>query len=170
MLIVGIECEDAAGQRVHHVLAGSLHDDVPHKVDGERPVACQQFLELGKLFFGGKFSEQKEVDDLLKREVVVFREALDERFHIVSAVAEDAVDLCVDAVDDLVAPDFGDLRKAGQDTFTVAVAQSALDVVLGIESRIDLTVFDRALRKFLYLRGDRRKISCEIHWQPLLSV
>ena len=49
-------------------------------------------------------------------------------------------------------------------------AKTALDVVFGIESRIDLTVFHRQLRKFLYLRRDRGKISCEIHWQPLLSV
>ena len=58
MLVVGIEGQDAAGKGVHHVLAGCLHDDVPHEVDGERPVACQQILEFRELFFRGEFAEQ----------------------------------------------------------------------------------------------------------------
>ena len=125
----------------------------------------------GIVFLGGNFTHDPESLQQISVPYIFCTVGNEDEFELAGRpLVRDSVRYANVAVDDLVAPDFGDLRKAGQDTFTVAVAQSALDVVLGIESRIDLTVFDRAFRKFLYLRGDRRKISCEIHWQPLLSV
>ena len=38
VLVIGIEGEHAAGQGVHHVAAGGLHDDVPHKAGGQGAV------------------------------------------------------------------------------------------------------------------------------------
>ena len=46
-LIIGRHIEDAPGQGVHHVPAGSLQDHVPDKVVRKGAVIAQQLLELG---------------------------------------------------------------------------------------------------------------------------
>ena len=37
-IIIRIEGQNASGQRIHHILAGGFHNDIPHKTGGKTSV------------------------------------------------------------------------------------------------------------------------------------
>ena len=54
VVVIAGQREHAAGQRVHQVLAGRFHDDVPHKVGGQVPAFDQALLESFQLLLIGQ--------------------------------------------------------------------------------------------------------------------
>lgn len=85
-VVVGIQRQHAPRQRIHHVLAGRLHDDVTHKAGGKGAVVGQQVRKGQKLCPGGKLPEQEQVGNLLKTEALLGDEAVDQLVDVDAAV------------------------------------------------------------------------------------
>ena len=96
--IVGIHGQHAFLQRVHHVGAGSLHNNIPHKGIRQFPVNAKDVDKFPKLCFCGKLSKQKQIGRLLKSKTAV-RLAPHQILHIDALVIELAVDGNLLAVD-----------------------------------------------------------------------
>ena len=58
-LVIGIQGQNASGQRVHHVPAGRFHDDVPDKAGRQRHIIRQNFFELCQFADRGQLAEQQ---------------------------------------------------------------------------------------------------------------
>ena len=69
-LVIGIEGEHAAGQGVHHVAAGGLHDDVPHEAGGQGAVEGQKLAEVPEALLLRQVAEEQQVGGALEAEVV----------------------------------------------------------------------------------------------------
>ncbi len=167
--VVGVEREDAAGQGVHHVLAGGFHDDVPDEVNREGAVAGQQVLELLELLFVRELAEQEQVDDLFVAVVAAVRRSGDDFLDVISAVAQNALALDALAVHFLVTPDFRELGEAGQDALAVGVTETAFYVIFCIERRVNGAVLNGELGKLGNLWTDNGKVSVkfQIVFSPL---
>ena len=113
ILVVGVEGKHAFRQRVHHVAARRLHHDVADKPGRQPPIVRQQLAEAFQLLRPGQTAEQQKIDRLLKAETILRHVAGDQILHIDSAVEQLAVAGHRLAVDHLVLPDFGNVRKAG---------------------------------------------------------
>ena len=137
-VIIGIEGQDAAGQGIHHILAGRLHDNIPHKVGRERAVGSQKSRKVRELLFVRQAAKEQQIGDLFKAEALFGYEALYKLFDVQSAVVELSFTGDLLPVHGLVSLDLADLGKAGQNTLAVDIAQPALYVIFRIQLRIDL--------------------------------
>ena len=54
-VVIRIQCKHTAGQSVHHVAAGCLHNNISYKAGGERAVFGKQCPEIGKLLLIRQF-------------------------------------------------------------------------------------------------------------------
>ena len=146
VVIVAGQRQHAAGQRVHQVVTGGLHDDVAHKV-------CRQVAAFGKaggealeLLFVRQVAEQQQIGRALKR-IALAAQTADQVIDVVAAVPELALAGNLLAVALLKGVDAGNVRDARQHALAVFVAQTALDVVLGKQRGIDAVVGDTFLGK-----------------------
>ena len=119
VFVIGIEGEHAAGQGVHHVAAGGLHDDVPHKAGGQGAVKGQKLAEGLKVFLVGQLAKEQQVGGALEAEVVLFGLAADELLHAVAPVVELALAGDALAVHGFAGDDFGNVGKAGEHALAV---------------------------------------------------
>ena len=94
--------------------------------------------EVGELVGGGKRAGQQQVGDLLVAEAALALGGLDQVADVVAAIAQVALVGLDAAVDAAVAVDVRDRGEADQDARAVGVAQAALDVVRGVEPRVDV--------------------------------
>ena len=128
-VIVAVERQNGAGERVHHVAGRDLHDDVAHEAARQAAVIVQQTAELLELCRGRQFAEEQQVNRLLKAEALVPERAIHQLAHVVPAVVQHA--LTGDGVVAVngVALDLGDASQARQHAAAVGIAQAALDVI-----------------------------------------
>ncbi len=56
-VIIGIKRENTSRQCIHHIPAGSLHNDVPDKRGGQIAVKTEQCAEIVQFLFVGQFIE-----------------------------------------------------------------------------------------------------------------
>ena len=146
VVIVAGQRQHAAGQRVHQVVTGGLHDDIAHKV-------CRQVAAFGKaggealeLLFVRQVAEQQQIGRALKR-IALAAQTADQVIDVVAAVPELALAGNLLAVALLKGVDAGNVRDARQHALAVFVAQTALDVVLGKQRGINAVVGDTFLGK-----------------------
>ncbi len=86
IVIIGIQGQYASCQRVHHVIAGSLHDNVPDKAGRQGTVMCQKLFEVLQLLHGRQFAEQQQVSGLLITKVSLLDGPFYNFFNIVSSI------------------------------------------------------------------------------------
>ena len=131
--VVGVHDQDAAGQLVHHVVAGRLEDHVLGEAVGQRPAFAHQGGELLQLPGGGQVAEQQQVAGLLETRTVLLLQAGDQVGDVDAAVDQAALVRDDVALVDDVAVHVADLGEAHQHTGTVLVAQAPLHGVLLVE-------------------------------------
>ena len=128
-VIVAGQRQHAAGQRVHQVLAGGLHDDVPGEVGGQVPAFFQRSAEGAQLLLGGQLSQQQQIRRLLVGEPLA-PQPPDEVVHIVPPVPQLAGAGDLLAVPLLKGVDAGDVGQPRQNALAILVPQAALDIIL----------------------------------------
>ena len=99
-------------------------------------------------------TDQQKVDDLLKAETVLGDKAADEVFDVDAAVAQFAVAVFLAAHFLLGAVHRGDLGKTREHALAVRVAQTALDIVLAVQRRINTAVRAAERRQRFHARRD----------------
>ena len=151
-LVIRIKAQNAAREHVHHVRRGVFHDDVAHEIRGQGAKIAEHFRETRQLFGVGQFSEKQEIRRLFKAESAALVKAVHQIVDIDTAVKKLAV------AGDLVAVgvlfegvDLRDLGKPADNSVTVHVPQSALDVVFFVKLRIDRAALEAQLGKPRYL-------------------
>ena len=138
-VIVGGQRQHTAGQRVHQVLGGGLHDHVPGEVGGQVPALGQHVAELGQLAGVGQLAHQQQVGCLLKAEPLAVQ-AADQIIDIVAAIPQHTLAGSLFAVHHLECVDARDVGDAGEHALAVLVAQAALDTELVVQGGIDPVV------------------------------
>ena len=127
-IVIAGQRQHAAGQRVHQVLAGSLHDDIAGEVGGQIAAGGQRAAEGGQLLLGGQIAQQQQIGRLLKGKALAAQPA-DEVIDIIAAVPQPARAGHLLAVAPGEGVDAGDAGQPHQHALAVLVAQAALDVV-----------------------------------------
>ena len=118
-LIVGIQRQNAPGKGIHHIAAGRLHDNIPHKAGGQRTVAGEQGTELFELGSVGKLVEQKKIGDFLKAEAVSPGEAVHQILYVIPAVKEASMLRHLHTVHDFLGAHIRHIGQACQDALAV---------------------------------------------------
>ena len=90
------------------------------------------------MLLSGKLTEEEEIDDLLKAEVIIGGLIPDDVLDIVAAVVEFAVTGNDGIAHALGGVDLGDIGNADQNAASVDVAQTSLDIVGAVELRVDI--------------------------------
>ena len=141
LFIIGIERKHALGEGVHHVVAGRLHDDVAGE-DGRKHTQIREELhEIRELLLVGELAEQEEVGCLLEAGAVVRRKAGNELLDIDAAVIELAVTRNALPVHHFGGADIADMCQTCENALAVQIAQTAFDVVFGVELRVNGEAF-----------------------------
>ena len=150
--------QDTAGKRVHHVLAGRLHDHVPHKVGRQRAVHTELAVEIGQLLSVRQLAEHQQKRRFLKAEPPAGEKILHQRLDGVAAVIQLARAGHAPAVLLPAGHDLADLGQTRHNAHAVHVAQAPLDVIAGIIVRVDAAVGTAQGRQRVQLRCDTGKI------------
>ena len=132
VVVVGIERQHGAGQLVHHVLGGILHDDIFREILRQLAVFVKQLADAVVLTLIRQFTENQQPDDLLVGEAAFAAAAGDDIRNIHAAVGQAALIRHLVTVVDQIAVDIADVRQTGHDAGAVPVAQTALDAVVFI--------------------------------------
>ena len=85
IIIIAGQGEHTAGQRVHQVLAGGFHNDVPHKVGRKVPAFGKAILEGFQLLLVGQIPQQQKIRRFLKG-IALAPQAADQVIDVVTAV------------------------------------------------------------------------------------
>ena len=154
--VIGRQRQHAAGHGVHHVMAGSLHDDVPGEVGGHRAAFSHHGTELFQLRGGGQLAEQQQIARFLKGEPAAAA-AVDELLHIEAAVVQPPVAGALVPVHRLEGHDVGNVGQPRQHALAVLVPQAGFDpkfltklfadaVMLGTERLLLLEIAQNVLQ------------------------
>ena len=127
-VVVGVECQNAARQLVHDILAGGAEDHVLHEALGQLPRLEEHILKLIQLLPGGELAHQQQEHHLGEAEGLVLAMGFHNIFHADAAVVQLAGGGHALAVLDGVALDRADVGDAQQDAGAVCIAEAALDV------------------------------------------
>ena len=87
-VVVGIQGQNAAGEGIHHILTGGLHDNIADKAGGQASIGIEQSGKGFQLFLVRKLVKQQQISYLIEAETVVFAKAAHEIFHVVAAVKQ----------------------------------------------------------------------------------
>ena len=155
-VIVGIHRQHAARERVHHVAAGRLHDDVAHEVCRQRPVKGKLAFEQLELFGRRQLAEKQQIGRHLKSEAVVGGHAAHEILDVIAAVKKLTLARDACSVHDFMRTNFRNVGQTCQHAVAVEIAQTALYVVLAVECGVDHTVLCTIRGKLQNLRRDFR--------------
>ena len=164
IVVIAGQGQHTAGQGIHQILAGRLHDDIPHKVGGQVPAFGQTILEGFQLGFVGQIPQQQQIGRLLEG-IALAPQSPDQVIDVVAAIPQLAVAGYLLAVALLEGINAGNVGDARQHPLAVLVAQTPLDVILGKQRRVHPVVGDALLGKDarLFFNG------CVIaHWKTLL--
>ena len=118
-VIVRIHGENTSCQCVHHIFAGSFHNNIPHKACGKAPVTREKSLKFCKFLLVRKFVKQKKIGYLLKTESVLRGKALYQVLDIVTSVEQTAVGGNSLSVDDFGSSDIGDSGQSCENALSV---------------------------------------------------
>lgn len=155
IVVVGIERQHAARQRVHPVFARRFEDHIAHKGGRQRAIPGEKGGKGGKLLPLRQLGKKEEPDRLLKAKPPLGEKAAAEIPDRDPAVKE--LSLAGEKTAFSVAffgDDGGDLRQPGHHAVAVVVAQAALDLMEGIHLRGDPVSVERELRQTADLRRD----------------
>ena len=125
-------------------MAGGFHDDIAHKVCRQGAAFRQAGREGFQLLLVRQVAQQQQVGCTLKG-VALAAQTADQVIDVVAAVPELAIAGNLLAVAFLKSIDAGDVGDTGQHTPTVFVAQTALDIILGKQCRVNAVVGDTFL-------------------------
>ncbi len=127
--VIGVEGKHAAGEHIHHVARGRLHDDVALERGGQGAEIRQNFAEAVELASRGQVPEQQQVRRLLEGKAPPLR-SRDQIAHVDAAVVQLALDGDFVSVFVLAERgDFGNFGEAAHHAVAVDVAQPPLYVV-----------------------------------------
>ena len=141
LVVVAVQGQQAARQRVHHVAGGGFHHHIPHEILGQMAIVIEHQAEFVQLRAGGKLPENEQIHGLLKAEPLLRQAALHQLPHVVAAIVQHALTGDGVVVVDGVALDLGDAGKAGQHATAVGIPQAALDIVFLIQRLVYAGVF-----------------------------
>ena len=153
-VVVAGHGEHTPGQGIHHVFAGGLQNDVPHKVGGQAAVKRQLLVEFLQLPVRGQLAEHQKICGLFKAKAFVPRNIAGEILDAVAAVVQFAFAGLLFAVYRFAAHDLADLGETGQHAGAVQIAQAALYVVAHVVVLVDLAVGQAGSRHCFQLGGD----------------
>ena len=146
IVVIAGQGQHTAGQGIHKILAGRLHDDIPYKVGGQIPALGQTILEGFQLGFVGQIPQQQQIGRLLEG-IALAPQPPDQVIDVVAAIPQLAVAGDLLAVALLEGINAGNVGDARQHTLAVLVAQTALDVIPGKQRRVHPVVGDALLVK-----------------------
>ena len=138
VLIIGVHGQHTLLQGVHHIGAGSFHDNVPHEGFGKLPVDTNQIDKLPQLLSRGQFAKQQKVGGLLEGKPTVGF-AADQILHIDALKIQFAVDGNPLSVDVTERNHVRNLSQSGQDALTAGITQTSFYIIIRIQPNIDLT-------------------------------
>ena len=134
LVVIGIQCQNRAGQTVHHIAARRLHDHVAHKILRQGTIENQQLLKVRQLLFCRKLSEHQEIGDFLKSEPVVRDDTIHQVFDGIPAVIKmPVIRHLVPVRILLLGAHLTDIGETCKHTLAVQVTQTALDIQLRIK-------------------------------------
>ena len=88
-VVIGIQCQDAAPQRIHQIRAGRLHNDIPHKAGGKAvPEFRQHILQLLKLHAVGQPAEQQQIHHLFITKPFLGQKTVHNLFYVNSLIIQ----------------------------------------------------------------------------------
>ena len=114
VVIIGVQRQHTARQRVHHIAAGRFENDVTHEVGGKRAVVCKRLAKTLQFVFVREFAAQKQIGDLFKTGMRIVHESIHDLLYVDAAVEQLAVAGDEFTVHFFVGLDFRDLRQSGQ--------------------------------------------------------
>lgn len=88
IVVIGVKRQDAARQRIHHIGARRLQDDIAHKARRKRAVARKQLGKLIELLPIRQIAEQQEVNGFFKAKALFFQKSGYNILNIHAAVEE----------------------------------------------------------------------------------
>ncbi len=135
VLVVGVQRQHAAGQLVHDVPAGVLHDHVFRKAVGQLSCAVHDLVEAVQLTVGGQIAHEQQVGDLFIAKGPGLAVGLDDLRKLNAAVIQLAGDGDPHAVFDHVAQNGADAGHADGHAGAVGVSQTQLQVTSVIFGR-----------------------------------
>ena len=137
--IVGVEGQDASCEDIHHVTGRGGHDNVAHKIlRKQRLVSGQNVMEPPKLVLIRQFAKEEQVRHLLIAVPAFGRKPPDKILDVPSSIIEMSRVRNFLPVHDLFCLHTGYLCQAGDDPLSVEIPEPGLDIILRIESRVDL--------------------------------
>ena len=171
LLIVCIQRQNTAGQRIHHVLCGSLHDDIAYEIRRQRTVTRQKSTKIGKLLRSRQITEQQQIDSFLKAKTLFFDKTGHNFLDIIAAIKKLAVAGNGFPVHYLAGLNIRNLCQTCENAFSVDVTQTTLYVIFLIQARINGAVLLAKTCIALHLRCNRKQIKFVIfcHSVTLLS-
>ena len=146
VIVIAGQRQHTAGQRVHQVMAGGLHNDIAHKVRGQGTAFGQAAVEAFQLRGIGQVAQQKQVGRPLEG-VALAAQAADQVVDIVATIPKLALAGNLLAVPLLKGVNAGDVGDTRQHALAVFVAQTAFYIVLGKKLRVNAVVGDTFLGK-----------------------
>ena len=84
--IVSVKSQNTSGKRIHHILAGRLHDHVPDKICGQRSLRRQDSFEMFQLVLIGKHAKQQQISNFLKAKPSLTEKSLSQIVDVIPAV------------------------------------------------------------------------------------
>ena len=136
-VVVRVQSQHAAGQSVHHILAGSFHNDIPHKAGGQGAVSCQHLFETLQFLMAGQLVKQQQIGGLLEAECLILRQSSHQILHVIAPVEQTTVIRHLCAILGFGGTHVRDIGKSGQHTFSVQISQTPLYLILGKKLCID---------------------------------
>ena len=137
--IVGVEGQDTSCEDIHHVTGRRGHNDVAHKILREqRLIFSQDVMETPKLILIRQLAKEKQVRHLLISVPAFGRKPPDKILDVPSSIIKMSRVRYFLPVHDLLCLHTGYLSKTSDDPLSVEIPEPGLDIILCIESRVDL--------------------------------
>ena len=146
--VVGVQTQYAAGQLIHHILAGVTHDHALGESLRQLTGLAHDAVEPGQLLAGGQIAHQQQVRHLLKAEGAGAAVGLHDVVQLDAPVVQPPGDRHPLAVLQQVALHAAHLGDANQHAGAVAVAQALFDLAV-VELVADgVFLLDAAAQRF----------------------
>ena len=117
-----------------------LHDNIAREIGRQRASLCQQSLEIAQTLGIRQLTEQQQIGNLLIPLAAVADKALHQILNADAAVVQLALTGHDFAACLLAGDNVRNVGQTGQYALSIDVAQTALDVVLAVQRRINAAV------------------------------
>ena len=152
--VVGCQREHTARQAVHHVMRRRLHDNIAREIGRQRASLCQQSLEIAQTLGIRQLTEQQQIGNLLIPLAAVADKALHQILNANAAVVQLTLTGHDFAACLLAGDNVRNVGQTGQYALSIDVAQTALDIVLEVQFRINAAVRAAERRQRFHTRRD----------------